>query len=169
MDSTTTEDIDIDDFDENFINDEEEEEEEEAPLPPNPYLDYEAFYPPNTNADEYGVSESVSYSAALEAEDVPYSDEEEEEEEEAPPHHEVRRKLEEDSSSSDSSDSSSDSEDEDDEVSVFYKSYLVKWRPYVSGFFRLFPPKSVCFRDSDCYGNLLRHDLHFIDSIFRCA
>ena len=147
MDSTTTEDIDIDDFDENFINDEEEEEEEEAPLPPNPYLDYEAFYPPNTNADEYGVSESVSYLAALEADDVPYSDDEEEEE--APPHHEVRRKLEEDSSSSDSSDSSSDSEDEDDEVSVFYKSYLVKWRPYVSGFFRLFPPKSVCFRDSD--------------------
>ena len=93
------------------------------------------------------MSESVSYSAALEAEDVPYSGEEEEEEEEAPPHHEVRRKLEEDSSYSDSSDSSSDSEDEDDEVSVFYKSYLVKW--YVSGFFRLFPPKSVCFRDSD--------------------
>ena len=91
MDSTTTEDIDIEDFDENFINDEEEEEEEEALLPPNPYLDYEAFYPPNTNADEYGVSESVSYSAALEAEDV----------------------------------------------------------PYVSGFFRLFPPNSVCFRDSD--------------------
>ena len=54
MDSTTTEDIDIDDFDENFINDEEEAEEEEAPLPPNPYLDYEAFYPPNTNAGPAG-------------------------------------------------------------------------------------------------------------------